>query len=159
MPLVSASLQKSLLDIYKAKPKSADEAAKKLAKAYDDYAKNAMALASTPVFTGMEVTLLEKTLRPALNVPGAPPILALAWGLGVMSYWMAPPVAFVGAQAGAVTLALVQPIIVPGLTACFLNLANTEETCAATMATILDAATKMILVALAPPPGVVAPLL
>ena len=137
-------------------------AAQKMAKAYNDYARTAMALTSTPVFTGMEVMRLEKILFGAISSPilGMPPILAAAWAAGVAAFWSTPPVPFTGAMTGAVMQAVtVIPIITPGLTACFSNLANTEESCALLMSIVLDAATHTVMVALAPPAGTTAPLL
>ena len=162
MPLIPSTLQQALSAAFKSHPDSPRVAAQKFAKAYADYAQTAMALSSRPLFTGLEAKLLEVTLYSAIANPkvGTPATLAAAWATGVASFWMAPPVVFTGGQVGAVLqAATVIPIITPGLTACFANLANTEDLAAMTMATILDAATRTVMVALAPPPGTTAPLL
>jgi len=156
MPLIAAGLQANLVQIFKSQKSMTPRlAAQKMAKAYDSYARMAMAAGSTPILTGSEAQKLEQVLYSAISNPkiGMPPILAIAWATGVMSYWMVPPVPFVGALNGMVLQAATAvPIITPGLTACFSNIANTEDTCALLMSTVLDAATRTVMVNLLPPP-------
>jgi uncharacterized protein (DUF486 family) len=156
MPLISAGLQASLFQIFTSQRQMTPRlAAQKMAKAYDNYARTAMAAASTPVITGLEAQKLEQTLYTAISNPrvGMAPIIAAAWGAGVMAYWMAPPVPFVGPQTGMVLqAATVVPIITAGLTACFSNVLSTESLSAQLMSTALDAATRTVMVTLLPPP-------
>lgn len=158
MPLASPLLQAGLLQVFKDQQNMTPRlAAQKMAKAYDDYAKTALAGAFPPIFTGTEVQKLEKTLFSAISEPraGAAPLIAAAWGAGVVAYWSAPPVLFAGPIPGASMVLLAAPamgIIVPALTACFQNSKNTEESAAALMASILDGATRTVMVLITLPP-------
>ena len=162
MALNPSSMVSGFLEIAKNPPPSPAEAAKRYAKVYNSYAQTAMALSALPVFTGLEVIALQESLFAAMANPaaGLPATLALAWGAGLVAYWNAPPVAFVGAQTGTVLQAATAlAIAVPALTAIFAIPLNTAQTCALGMATARILATRTITVTLVPPPGTVAPLL
>lgn len=161
MPLVSPLLQRAIADLFRSQLSSPEEFAQKFAKAYDDYAKGAMAIPASPVFTGSEKTLLESAVKPALITPfsGAPPIIAAAITAGYVSYWSAPPVNFAcPLYAGMVVAPAGAAALLPALTAVFLNTQNTEDSAAQQIASALDAATRLVMVLLIPiippqPPG------
>lgn len=153
MPLVSKILEAGLLKVFKAQDGlSASDSAQKMAKAYGDYAQMAMAGGIPPILTGLETMALQKTLYAVMSAPKAATAatMAAAWATGVVSFWSAPPVSF--GPGKVIVAALALPIITPGLTAVFLNGQNTAESSASQMATVLDLATKTVIVLMPVPP-------
>jgi hypothetical protein len=72
---------------------------------------------------------------------------------GIMSYWMAPPVMFSGGPAIGVTTAMAGAMsIVSPLGAALSNTQNTEDAIGNQIATLLDAATKTVMVTFSAPP-------
>jgi hypothetical protein len=159
MALVVATLQAALTKIFKSYPSSPKDCADQMSQAYADYAAAGQAAGEPIILTGSEKTLLAATLLQAISVPavGNPATLAAAWSVGYTAFWMAPPVACVTPFPGIVTLATGAPALISALTACFANLTNTPETCAATMAAALDVATKLVIVTIIVPPGIPTP--
>ncbi len=155
MPLVVSTLASDLEAVFASQPLDAATSAKKMAMAYDSYCKAGMAGIACPVFTGSEAPALESVLLGAISSPaaGGPPVIAAAWAAGIQAYWLSPPVVFTAPPIlGTATAMLGAATVIPGLTAVFLNIANTSSTCAQTMAAVLDAATKTVLVTFTTPP-------
>lgn len=147
MALVAKTLEISLLQMFKSqKGLSARDAAHKWARAYADYAQMAQADGIPPLLTGAEAVMLENSLYSVLSGPkvATPATMAAAWASGVVSFWNAPPVFF--GPGNVITASLAMPIILPLLTASFLNSRTTPEAAAATMASTLDAATRTVIV-------------
>jgi hypothetical protein len=147
MALVSKLLELSILQMFKQqKGLSAKDAANKWARAYADYAQMAQADGIPPLLTGAEAFMLENTLYAVLSSPktATPATMAAAWAAGIVSFWNAPPVFF--GPGTVVTASLAMPVILPLLTASFLNSRTTPEIAAASMASTLDAATRTVIV-------------
>ena len=147
MALVSKILEVSLLQMFKAqKGLSARDAAHKWANAYANYAQMGMADGIPPLLTGGEAFMLENTLYSVLSSPksATAATMALAWATGVVSFWNAPPVFF--GPGTVITASLAMPVIIPALTSVFFNNRTTPESCAALMASTLDAATRTVIV-------------
>lgn len=88
MPLVPASMIPTFQGLALSYPGSSDDSAKKMASAYDSYAKAALALGGTPILTGGEKTTLESTLRSAMKSHnGAIATYAAAWYQGIVAFW------------------------------------------------------------------------
>jgi hypothetical protein len=162
MALNPSTLQSGFLQLFTTnKPQTPQQAAEMMASIYDSYAQTAMAGPALPIFPGTGKLALQNLLLPAIATPlvSVPPLLAAAWGAGLLAYWNAPPVPFVGpAVAGAVAVAAGVSLCIPLLTACYVNPANTAQSAAAQMASALDAATRTVIVAIVPPPGTTVPL-
>lgn len=135
------------------KPTSPTDAGARMAKAYADYAADAMFGANTPTLTGRE-SALASTLGTSLAVPGLPATHAAAWGLGLAAFWAAVPVAG-PVQAGVTAPPTGAAALVASLTTLFANLANTTDTAAGGLATALDTCTKTVLATVAPPAATV----
>lgn len=155
--LVKANLESDLAAVFEAMPASPVLAAAALAKAYVDYAKAAAAtfgLAAAVVTDEHEeefaATLLEAIELPALGLPAT---FAAAWAAAVGAFWTLMPVA--GAWAGTTPNCPGASSLTGSLTTVFANLANTPASCAASLATELDTATKTVTANVAPPPGTV----
>ena len=153
MPLVSKLLEAGLLKVFKAQSGlSAQDAAQQWAQAYATYAQMGMAGGIPPVLTGGEAKGLESKLYGVLSAPksATAATIALAWATGVVAFWSAPPVSF--GPGKVIMAALALPIITPGLTAVFSNGKTSAEACASQMASVLDGATKTVIVLLPVPP-------
>lgn len=152
MPLVPSPMQAEFLALYKSYAASPRESARRQAKAYDLYAKQALASPSKPVFTGSETQALEDKLYQAIMQyrTGTPERYARAWAEGVFSYWMSPPLQFSGGGiiAGVVSAAPVQPIIFPQLMSLYRNIQGTAESVSAQQASILHAGTLLVMATL-----------
>jgi len=160
MPLVVAQLQAELAAVFLAQPDSGAKSAKDMAAAYDNYCKAGLAGGAVPVFTATEVKRLEGLLAGALADPkvGSAANLAMAWMNGLNSYWLAPPVQFATPPIlGMVTAIAGIGAVSGGLTGVFSNTQNTEASAAQQIATILDAATKTVLVTFTAPPAPLGP--
>lgn len=117
------ALAKDLEKVFKDKLKP-PQSAKKMAEAYNKYAKTVMAAAGKPILTGAEVKLLEATILQAIAMPagGTPIKFAQAWANGVQTFWSAPPVQFTfGPYIGPVMVTMAAPLIQP-LVVVLLNL-------------------------------------
>jgi len=154
MALVMAILSAELTGVFSSDNPSGAVAAQKIASAYDKYCKTAMASAATPLFTGLEAKALEGVIAGAMaNNNGAAAIVANAIQLGVQSYWTAPPVQFVGTpMIGMVSAMLGVAAIGPALTEALSNNNNQPATIAQSIAEVLDAATKTVMVVFTAPP-------
>lgn len=155
MPLIMATLQAGLVQVFKSQPSTPTDAANKIAAEYDKYCKNAMAAPGLPVFTGAEKTAFEGLILAALSLGenGSAQAVAQAFGDAVNAYWMLPPVPFVGGPAtGMVTAIPGAMAIVAPLAAALGNTNNTEDSIALQIATQLDIATKTVLVTYTTPP-------
>ena len=143
MPLNPAPLEDALRFILDTPPPNAALSAQRFAKAYADYAAGAVAGSYGPVvLTGTERPRLEALLRAALTAPvGAAPVLATAWATGLQLFWTGA----VFGPAAATAVAGV-PAVIGGLTALYLNLASTKAAAAAGTATVLDVATRTVIV-------------
>lgn len=153
MPLIVSQLEVGLKNAFAAQLQP-PQTAQQLALAYDSYCKAGLAGGIPPLFTGAEVKALEGILLGAIASPmGAAATFAAAWASGVQAYWLAPPVAFTAPPIAGVTTGMPgAAAITSALTAGFSNIANTEDTIAKLMSTVLDTATKTVLVTFATPP-------
>lgn len=157
MPLVPTILQNEFLRVFKStKNNTADSVARDLAGAYESYAQWASAGGiAFPAFTGLERLKLEKTLLAVMSFPKTSTSVATATALanGVMAFWQAPPVIFGPATPGVVTMAAgVAPAILAPAIPLLSNPSNPTELVALSLATIVDAATRTVLVTLTLPP-------
>lgn len=130
-----------------------DEAAKKLALAYYSYCSTALFGASAPVILPAMRDVFAVTLAASLDpAVGLPPIAAAAYSSAVNAFWTAVPVAG-GSGIGVTTGCPGAGAIVGGLIAVFSNPLNTYATCAAGMASVLQAATLTTICNLTLPPS------
>ena len=152
MPLLPNVLQKGLLEISRSHPKSASDAAAKMAKAYADYARGALAAGVPATFTGTE----EKRLRVALESAfaggnGTPATGAQGWAAGLTSFWLSPPVIF---GPGAVVSAIPPfSISVVGALSAIAAPSKAVEPPVAQVAQGLDIATRSVMVFIPPGPN------
>jgi len=152
MALVAASLTAELTTVFSGSNDSGAIAADKIATAYDNYCKTAMAGIAVPIFTGMEKTVFANTLAASLSSPqGNANIVGMAFQNAAMSYWMVPPVNFSGGAAiGMVSAMAGVASIGPSITTA-LSAPNEAPVIAQLIATILDTATRTVLVAFTAP--------
>ena len=152
MPLVPAQLIQGLLAVFKSQPSDTMVAAQQIAMAYDAYCKTAVAPPGLPILTGFEAQVMAQVLAGGLSA-GAAPAVASAFGNGINSYWLTPPVIFVGGPAAGVATAVGGlGVLISGLTSVFANTNNTNESAATQIGTLMDAATKTVVVTYATPP-------
>jgi len=155
MPLVVATLAAELSSIFMGHPNTGADAAFKIAGAYDNYCKTAMAPPGLPVFTGVEKTTFQGLLTPSLisAEAGNPTIVAQAMASAIQAYWLTPPVVFIGGPAaGMVTAVPGAMAIVSALSGILSNTGNTEAVAGQQIATQFDIATKTVLVTFTTPP-------
>jgi hypothetical protein len=155
MPLVMATLQAGLAQVFRSQPSSPADVARQIATEYDNYCKTAMAAPGLPVFTGAEKPAFEGLIFAALSLGenGSAQAVAQSFGDAVNAYWLLPPVPFVGGPAtGVVTAVSGAMAIVAPLAAALGNTNNTEDSIALQIATQLDIATKTVLVTYTTPP-------
>ncbi len=151
MPLDATRLGQDFLSVFKSRPPSPEEAARRLAEAYYTYASSALSLGASVVIPVSAKELLEKTLLLAIKTPaaGAPPVIAAAWASGHTAFWSAPPVPLLGPGITGVTApSPASPALVPILTTLFLNPLNTEEIAGVGLAAALHTATLAVPTAL-----------
>jgi len=156
MALDAAGLANGLAAVFKGKPSSGADAAKKIAAEYDTYCKKGQAPPGLPVFTGVEASALEGPLASAMGSPnGSAEAVAAAFAQGLKAYWLAPPVPFSGGPAtGVVTAMPGADAVIGPITSALKNTSNTEEAIGGSIASALDAATKTVLVTYSTPtPG------
>lgn len=153
MALLPPLLQSRLLELDLTKPPDAQDAARRLAQAYFDYASTAQAGGFPGIFTADRKQRMESTLVGALRASAPfPATFVLAWVAAYTAFWMAPPVVFgpglVTAPAGAGLLSgqLLAALVTP----------QPSALAALRIATALDLATRATLVTL--PPGNTFPL-
>ncbi len=152
---LGTSLAADLEAVFASMPASPADAADALATAYDTYCAGALFGASAPVLTGRKATMAG-TLAGGMVVPGAAATFAGAWATAVGAYWTAVTVA--GTQAGVCPACPGAAALAGSLAAIFANLANTAGSCAASLATALDGATRTCTATVSPPPGTVLPI-
>lgn len=129
------------------------DSAVKFAQAYYDYTSTALFAASIPVITTAMRDAMAATLETALAAsPGAAATAAGAFSAAVATYWTGVPVAG-GSGVGVTTGCPGAGAITGGLTAVFLNLANTYATAASGMASVLQTATLTMTCDLTLPPA------
>lgn len=148
MPLISSNMQSGFLKLQSNMPKDRPATAKKWAEIYDSYASGAQANGIPGLVLGRK-QVLEGILLPALMLPaGLPPVIAAAWSAGLVAYWggvlFGPGVAAPPPGAAA---------LIPALTALLLVPTNTPEFFALQLSTLLDVATKTVIVVFPPPIG------
>lgn len=146
--LVREVLYRGLVRSLSGHPRSVDQAAMEWAAAYRDYAVAAQAGGLPMVPTGTEVARLAAALAPGLAPTGNPEILASAWVAGLSAFWMTPPAVFT--PGFVVTMAGLSAVR-PALTLCYSDRFQGLPAACATTATVLDAATRTVAVAI---PGV-----
>jgi len=160
MPLVVVDLFNSIKSVFEdvsQNQKTSLDAAKGLAGAYNSYASTAMAGVATPIFTGAEEAIMTGTLAAVLTPMGAAATFAMALQNAILSYWLAPPVNFIGTHPGMVTVAPGVLTLGASLTSVLSNPMNTIESAAQQMATLIDVATKTVIVTFFPPPPIPPP--
>lgn len=121
------------------------EAAGKQAAAYGRYATGALAGVVPWVPTGTEEARLQGALLVGMVPGGNPALLAASWAQGLAAFWLLPPAIF---GPGVATAFGGAPLVVGGLTPLFSNPLNPASISALTMASILDAATRTVIVTL-----------
>ena len=151
MPL-GTNLSADVKAVFDSSPASAQAAANALAAAYHSYCSGAQFGASLPTLTTAQRDAMAATLAAALTVPGLPATAAGAYGTALTAYWTSIPVAG-GSGTGVTTPPTGTAAMVGALTACFLNLANTKGSAAASIATALDTCTRTVIATLTLPPG------
>jgi hypothetical protein len=154
MPLVSALLEAQLAQTLVAPhPATPFLAARELAKAYDLYAKAAIAGPTSPVFTGAEVNVLASALSPIISKPSqATPVDAgKAWADGVEAYWR--PVTFAGTGAGIFQVFTGKASLISGLAAIFAAPNPNPSQPPRQLAQQLDLGTKTVIILVTPPVG------
>ena len=165
MALVSSTLVDGLRELFEDRenpPADAQEAGKRWAAAYSEYAGGATALATTPLKPAL--TAATQTLGGLLGsafklgaeagpagIATVTPLMDVAF----VSFWMTPPLAFsAGPAAGVVTLAS-PGVLTSGLAAAFAAGIATPSATAAQQAAViggvLDVWTRTITVTVAPP--------
>jgi hypothetical protein len=129
-----------------------------MASAYFTYAGAAIFGGSAPTIAPALRAAMGATLLGAIATPagGSPAALAAAWSSAVATFWTAVPVT--GGQTGATVGCPGAPGLVASLTGVYSNTGNTAAGCAQQTATALDAATKTVTAAVAPPPGTILPI-
>lgn len=159
------ALQQSLLasqftTILQAYLPSAALVAKQLAIAYTTYAQAGQFGASVPTLLPISTTVLEQALLSATLVPaaGSPVLLATAWATGLAGFWI-PGTPVVGPQVGVVNGCAGAALVIPPLTAAFLNVFSTAQLTASLMASAIHTATITTTATVSPPPSTVLPLL
>lgn len=159
MPLNVQQLTQGLAAIFKSQPGSGSEAANKIAAEYDKYCKAGMAAPGAPVFVGVEAMSLEGPLAGALGSGnGTAAAVAAAYATGIQTYWLVPPVVFIGGPASGLATAMPGAgAAVPLITTALSNTQNTEDSIASQIATALDTATKTVLVTFTTPPPPLGP--
>lgn len=145
MALNQSQLKSELAAIYRAYCASPRESARKMAAAYDAYAKAAQAAPGKPQFTGSEARALEAVLYPAIvnYYSGTPERIAQAWAQGIQAYWLGPVIQFTGGGVltGMATAMPGSAPLVPALVAVYRDLGNSFDSCAQRVAAALHAAT------------------
>lgn len=107
MALNVAALASGIRRVFEAQEDDVAQIARKVAKAYFDYAKLAQAPPGTPVvLKGNELPVLSQALLPVMRGQFPAPQAAQAIGNAVVAFWMAPPV--MTAAGGAVTVVVPQ---------------------------------------------------
>lgn len=160
MPLIPTSMVPTFVDLALNYPNIPEDSARKMASAYDSYAKAAIALGGTPIFTGSEKSALESALMPAFkNNRSVIATYANAWYQGIVAYWTpvlwTPPP---GYAIGAVTVppaATITSLLVSTMSA-----PNEAPVWAQSQATALHAGVAGVMIVTFPPvPPTPAPLL
>lgn len=143
MPLNPTTLAEQFLrQFHSARISGRLDVARALADTYSQYALTASSAYGLFVPTGTEKLRLESILAAAL-VPsaGAATAVAVAWGTGIQAFWTG---AVFGTGVGSVVPGV--PVMVGSLTALLTNPLNTAESAAATMASLIDAGTRTLLI-------------
>ena len=149
---LGSNLAADIQAVFDRPPASPSAAAAGLAQAYYDYASTALFGASIPALTTAHRDAMAATLEAGLQVPGLPATAAGAYAASVATFWTA--VACAGASGAGVTDGCPgASSLTASLSAVFLNLANTSETCAAGMAAALATATLTTTATLTLPPA------
>lgn len=153
MPLVVSKLAADLQKIFASRPSNHAIAAQKIAQAYDAYCKKGLAGGVPPLLTGAEAKRFEGILVPVLiSSSGTAVTVGAAFASGIQSYWLTPPVVFTAPPIlGVVTLMPGATGAAALITAALSNLANSEASCAAQIASALDVATKTVLATFSAP--------
>lgn len=155
MPFLVPILEQGIKDLILNPPKNAQEAAKRLAKAYADCVKPAVAAHMKPSFTGQEAATMANAMAGAFKEKGVAPVSIRGIVGGVQAFWMSPPVIFSGAIPGT-TVWAGQGV----LTACLATLGNPRIAAgpaAKKIANCLVNATKLVMTTPVPSGGPLPP--
>jgi hypothetical protein len=155
VPLVPGVLQSQLLSQWLLQRQDSPGAiAQSIARAYDAYAAGAMAGLLTPAVRLPGQQAMVATLTAGLvNAPSGA-VFAQKMAQACMAYWLTPPMQFVGTGTGVATLMPGMPGLVAGLTALFASNQGTAPQAAQRMASLMDAATRTVVVMALIPPAV-----
>ena len=160
MPLDPSSMISGFTSMFQDGPLGAVGGAKQMASIYSSYAMQGMFGASAPVFTGLEQQVLAATLAAVFSLPAPnPAAFGMAWSSGLTTFWLAPPIVVVGAQAGVVTAIPGAAAVTAQLLALVATPGNPAPVAATLLATALHAATMTAVATVAPPPGTLLPIL
>ena len=153
MPLNATSLQSGFASVFRAQYSTAAEVARRIAEEYDKYCSMGMAPPGKPVFRGVEKNAIQSALAACWGSVGSDPaMVAAVFAQSVQVYWLAPPVMFVGGPAMGVATSMAGAAALPAQIAAILsNLGNNEDLAALSLATVLDVATRTVLVVYSTP--------
>lgn len=167
MSLDKSGLQRSLEKVFKTPAKNFRVPASSLAAAYYNYAKSAASCSGVinPASLAGKQTVLARAIEAAYTTSKSPassmPLLAAAFA----AFWMAPPVAFTGPTPGVVTAAIPATLLSGLMSVTAINASKAaagkgspSRAVASQWAKALDAWTKTVLAAHAPPSACAGPL-
>lgn len=140
MPIV---LEKGLLALMVDKPRSPQEAARRMADVYAKYAQFALVAGTPAAFTGLEAKQMENRLVGGFRSPESGNPSRGGGGIigGIQAFWLAPPVAFGYGPASMFTGA---PVLGSCLSASFRNPRIPVGLAAKKLANCLDKATHLV---------------
>ena len=149
MALNSRELSSEFRRVLQRSRNTSDGVLKDMALAYQKYANGGMAGSARPVFVGREYEKIRSFLRPIVMSMATvnPYSISSAWGAGLSSFWLAPPVSFIskdGLFIGVVSFVNV-PLVVPMITALYSKMNSVEEF-SSRMASVLDVFTRSVIV-------------
>lgn len=164
MALDSSALSDSLASVFAAPAPDFPISAKNWANAYAGYATEAQscqAVPPVPAAIQAAQATLQATLAAAFAAGIDPVSTATGMASAFTAFWLAPPVLFSGVTPGVVTAVGGAAVLATALVASWTENTLTKASASAaasTMATILDAFTRTVVVTHAPPSACASPL-
>ena len=164
MALDSSALADALSGVFAAPAPDFLTSAKNWANAYAGYAAEAQscqAVLPVPVAVKAATATLQSALAGAFAGGVDPVSTASAMASAFTAFWFLPPMAFQGVTPGVVTVVSGTGILATGLVASWAQSTATQasaDAAASTMATLLDAFTRTVVVTHAPPSVCASPL-
>lgn len=153
MALNKSRLESAILEATRSPTADVGITAKRLAKAYATYAKDAQSCQGVnPTVAQIDVAqlVLATTFEAAFRSGSNPAVTIQTMATGLSAFWLLPPVTFIGVTPGLVTVAL--PATAAGFLLSTINGGNSDAKQAARkLANALDSFSKTVLVVHAPP--------